>query len=389
MSRAMIAACLRETGLNDSRLARLHREESRLLAELAEAADADQKLIEDDLRDCRAKLKAAAAGGSMWFWLDRLRDHPLAAQFFEREQGQFQRAAEWDQVKWEANRDSVRRQLDAVLAREFAVPVPSILSLEATGLGEIVYPGLEEIPIPESVVGRMPSSAAADAIAKAWPQLLASLCDTVRMNRCVSLGNKDMDRSASYFPVGKWMSLNTSGQQLASFLPGRPGPNRRTRFIGSVLGAAGSEPGPAGLLTAFVLEAAFEQLQQGAQIGNLAWLEPGSRQVSGRVVVEAFRIRLFELSLRSAHQVFQCPRTGIVWPRSVLGCAPIRGSDGGLVSVDQAQLDAIPGSRAPAELTKTRRPSASGCGRTSTPPSFRLRRTGGSRTCSAKASETY
>lgn len=341
MGRAMIADCLRDAGLSDAKLARLKRAEKRLLSELEEAEGDDRKLIEQELAACRAELAAASEGGGMGFWLTQLKGHPLVAEFFERERGQFQKAADWGQEQWEANRETVRKHLDAVLAREFAVPVPNILSLETTGIGEVVYPGLGALRLPEQLAGLMPNAQVRDTLEQAWPGILGGLCDTVRMNRCVTLGGDDLDRSASYFPVGAWMSLATSGRSLSSFLPARAGATRRTRFASSVLRAAGVEAAAAEALATPLLEAAFAQFAECAREGRLPWLEHGERS-AGAAATDSFRIRFFALGLRASGDVHRCPDTGTIWPRAVLGCAPIRGSKGGLLSVAQDELDRHP-----------------------------------------------
>jgi hypothetical protein len=342
MSRAMIADCLRDATLNDTKLQRLKRTEERLLAELQDATGAERKLAEQELAECRVAITAASAGGTMRFWLVQMKEHPLTTQFFDRERGQFHKASDWSQERWEENRDSIRKRLDAILAREFAVPVPSILSLETTGLGEVVFPGLADLKVPDGLAGLLPDPAVAQAVADAWPDLLACLCDTIRMNRCVTFGNEDLDRLASYYPVGTWMSLGSSSHALSSFLPARPGATRRTRFVGAVLRAAGTAATGAETLTLPLLEAAFGQLLECARGRSLPWLEFGERQGGTRTIVDAVRIRFFDLSLRVPQEVNQCPRTGIVWPRAALGCAPIRGSGGGLVRVGQDDLDLNP-----------------------------------------------
>ena len=342
MSRTVVADSLRDAAMSDAKLARLKRQERKLLDELDELEGEERTLAEEELATCRAGLKVASAGGSMRFWSEQLKKHRLLAEFFDREGGQKHKAADWTQETWEKNRASVRRKVDTLLAREFAVPVPSILSLETTGLGEVVFPGLEALTLPGRLAGVLPGQPVLDALSAAWPGMLAGLLDTVRMNRCITLDDDDLDRSASYYPVGTWMSLANSGPFLASFLPARPGGTRRTRFASAVLCAAGVEREAAAELATHVLDSAFRQLVARAREGALPWLEVGDRGVGNRAVVEAVRIRFFELALCATREAYRCPRTGTVWPRAVLGCAPIRGSVGGLVRVGEEELDRHP-----------------------------------------------
>ncbi|PWS37130.1 hypothetical protein DFH01_09690 [Falsiroseomonas bella] len=342
MARAMIADRLREGAVNEARLNRLRRRERELVEELAEAQGAEREAIEYDLARCRGELSAALAGGKMEFWLDQLRRHPLVAQLFDREKGQVHQAGSWDQSAWDANTESVRRRLNAVLAREFAIPLPAGLGLETVGLAEIVYPGLEGMELPEALSGQLPSQEVREVLEAAWSGVLTGLCDTLRMNRCVTFGDEEMDRSAAFFPVGPWMSLSASGPYLFSFLPGRTGATRRTQFAAAVLRAAGCNEAIAEAKVIPLLEAAFGQLVRAARDGTLPWLEVADRQVAGRTSAEAIRVSFFGLSLRAPLNVYRCPRTGNVWPRAVLGCAPIRGSQGGMESISQDEVDQHP-----------------------------------------------
>jgi DEAD/DEAH box helicase domain-containing protein len=341
MGRAMIADCLRRSTVNEAQLSRLKRREAQLIEEVAGSDGDERALAEQELAECRSKMKGSSAGGTMQFWSAQLKAHPLVAEFFDREKGQFHKAGEWDQEKWEANRDNVGQRVDGILGREFAVPVPSISSLETTGLAEVVYPGLDGLEVPGGFLGILPNAEVLQGLTEAWPGALAGLCDTMRMNRCITFGDDELDRSASYYPVGTWIALAMSGGRLASFLPGRPGPTRRTRFACALLKASGAVATVAEELSPQLLEAAFRQLAMGARDRTLPWLEIKDIGV-GRSVVEGLRISFGGLALRAPAQVFRCPWTGTIWPRSILGCAPIRGSRGGMVPISQDELDHHP-----------------------------------------------
>jgi ATP-dependent helicase YprA (DUF1998 family) len=342
MCRAAIADCLREGAVNEARLRRLRRQESQLAAELEDAEGDEREAIRIELERCRADLRAALSGGDMAFWLERLKSHPLVAELFDRERGQGHKADDWGDDAWDANREGARRRLRAVLAREFAVPFPSGLGLETVGLAEIVYPGLEELRLPDAVAGRLPSADSRQALTAAWPGVLAGLLDTVRLSRCITFDEEELDRSAANYPVGRWMALSATGPNLSAFLPSRSGASRRSLFVSDVLRAAGCGEAEAAVLEGPLLEAAYAQLVGSARDRTLAWLEVGDRQSEGRATAEALRIRFFGLSLRSPLQVFRCPRTGNVWPRTVLGCAPVRGSRGGMEPITQDELDGHP-----------------------------------------------
>jgi Lhr-like helicase len=338
MGRAMIADCLRAASVNDVMRARLLRKEKELTRELSEVDASERAFVEQELAKVKADIKAAEAGGAMAFWSKQIQQHKLVFQFFDRESGQSHKSSTWDQEQWEINRSRVRKKVDDILAREFAVPVAAIPGLETIGLVEVMFPGLEDLRLPGKLAGLLPDPKVLTALSDAWPAVLVGLCDTIRMDRCITLDDETRDRTASFYPIGKWMSLATSGQSLASFLPGRPGETRRTRFAAAILRAAGMDHAASAAMTNTLLEEAFKQLLMCAKNQNLNWLVHGERQGSGKIVVDAFRIRFSNLGLRSPPSVFQCPCTGTVWPRAVLGCAPIRGSIGGLVPVTPEDL---------------------------------------------------
>jgi hypothetical protein len=342
MARAMIADCLRDASLSSAVIRRLERDERRLLDELETAEGAERAIIQDELRECRSKLRSASVGNSMDFWLKRLREHPLSGQFFDRERGQFHRSSDWGQKAWEENRNAVAKsRIETILGREFAVPVSSILSLETTGLGEVVYPGLETLQLPHSLLGALPDASTGLLLKAAWAEILACLADTIRMDRCVTFGDDELDRSVSYYPVGSWISLATNAPRLRSFVPTRR-ETRRGRFAAAVLRACGIDEATADQSSAHLLDAAFQQLVEATTAGDLPWLEQGSRQGSSHVVVDALRIKFRALALRMPGRVYLCPKTGTIWPRAVYGCAPIRGQGYGLVQVGQDELDRHP-----------------------------------------------
>ena len=275
-------------------------------------------------------------------WVNRLKRHPRIAELFDREGAQGHRADGWSQEEWATNTAGVRRRLDAVLARELGVPTLFAVNLETVGLAEVVYPGLDQMVMPQEIKALVHGHEGADQISAAWPGFLAGVLDTVRIARCITFGSDELDLSAANYPVGKWMSQSTSGGFLVSAMPPRRTPTRRGQFAWAVLVAAGVPTPLADAIHLQMLEAAFLQLVNAARDQALPWLEYDERQAGARVSVPAIRVCFFGLGLRFPRQVYQCSVTGAVWPRSVLGCAPVGGRGRTFVPVDQSALDASP-----------------------------------------------
>lgn len=343
MCRSIIAATLLEERNSGRILARIRLEIRRAQEDLeAEGDTAEREILGERVAELQARLRAAEAGGQMDDWLRRLRANPRVAEIFSRETGTAHQSDTWSQEEWESNTDAVKRRLDAVLAREFGVPVFGALNLETIGLAEVVYPGIDALAMPNGLRVRLPDQATTECLSEAWPRFLAGALDMVRLSRCVTFGSAELDIAAAMFPVGKWMSLDASGPFLASMLPSTARDTRRARFARSVLEAAGCSPEAAGLLHLLVLEEAFRQLLDAAASQALPWLEQEDRQSGPRMAVPAIRVRFFGLGLRPPQEVFRCRVTGAVWPRAVLGCAPVRGVSGTFEIASQDDLDAHP-----------------------------------------------
>ena len=343
MCRSIIAATLHEARNADRVVARIRLEISRAQEDLEAEDDPEERgILQERLDELQARLRAAEAGGQMDDWLRRLRSNPRVAEIFSRETGVTHKLDTWNQEAWERNAAEVRRRLDVVLAREFGVPSPATLNLETIGLAEVVYPSIDSLPMPAALRVRLPDGETAHRLEEAWPRFLAGMLDMVRLSRCVTFGSAELDISASVFPVGKWMSLNATGPFLVSMLPGSARDTRRVRFARGVLQAAGCSPEAAEELHLLALEVAFNQLLDAAASQTLPWLEQEDRQSGPQVAVPAIRVRFFGLSLRPPREVFRCRVTGAVWPRAVLGCAPIRGVTGTFEPVTQEELDAHP-----------------------------------------------
>ena len=136
--------------------------------------------------------------------------------------------------------------------------------------------------------------------------------------------------------AGKWCAKDKShGSWLVSFRGATPRMARR-RFTARVLERCGLSAVEAEQVAPALLEAAFEQLRAGAGT-PYHWLETEARQCQGGAT-PGIRVVIQNLGLRRCQRIYRCERTGQIWPREVLGCAPGAGCDS-LVQVDGSTLD--------------------------------------------------
>jgi len=251
--------------------------------------------------------------------------------------------SEWRQEQWKDNRKSVAAHAEALIAQELDNPLRTAVSTEAAGLLELVYPGLAELPLPPSFAGRLPSDEIRHKLAAAWPDVLAALMDTLRADRSVDwskeeIGRKWNEESPLY---GRWCTRSRNGWTARRFIGdgSRPSDTLQLRlwFAKTLLSAAGCPDSYSSQL----LESAFNQLYESAGTQKLSWLRCELHEVGRDESDQAIQILLDKLRLRVPVKLYRCPDTGTLWPRTILGWAPLRGCLGHLreISRDEADSD--------------------------------------------------
>jgi Lhr-like helicase len=311
---------------------------------------------ENDLRLRQQELRSHCSGGTMASWAQAIGNSGIAAEILDIETGQKHAAREelpdgkvreWSQRDWERNWDRIKDQAVVLLAREFATPSWRANSTETLGLAEITYPGLDSVPPPAEFLGTLPDELARAAVAEYWSMILLALCDTLRVDGAITLGNDDADRNyeSGGVPLGRWASRSDTGPGLIRFVGETP-EQRRRRFIAAVLRAAGYSLPDLEQVASQLLGAAFDALiLRATPLGQqtlgdqFTWLQRHERQNGDGVPQAAIRIVFTELGLRRTPELFRCQKTGHIWPRSVAGCAPEVGCERTLEPVTDDLLD--------------------------------------------------
>lgn len=249
--------------------------------------------------------------------------------------------SEWRQELWKDNRRIVAAHTEALIAQELDNPLRTAVSTEAAGLLEIVYPGLKELPLPASFAGRLPNDTVRNNLATVWPDVLAALMDTLRADRAVDWSKEEIGRTWNQeSPLyGRWSTRSKNGWTARRFI----GDDSRSKdtlqlrlwFAKTVLAAVGCPDSYSSQL----LEAAFSQLYKGAETQQIIWLRCELHEVGRNESDHAIQILLDKLRLRLPPKLYRCPDTGTLWPRSILGWAPLRGCLGHLQEVSHGDAD--------------------------------------------------
>jgi len=318
---------------------------SRKIARSDEDAN-DPELDESDRARARREAKALTeqlsaleSGIPFTEFALAMGDNPRIAEVLDRGLGE--KHSELLQETWKANRKKVASHTEALLAEELDKPLRTAISVEATGLVELVYPGLSGLSLPGSFHGA-PTDDARERLAGVWPEFLASLLDTLRADRAVAWSKEEPgrtwnDESPLY---ARWSTRSKNGWAARRFIGDdtrrRDSLQLRLWFAGRVLAAAGCGEGH----SAALLETAFDQLCDGARSLRFPWLRSESHQVARNDQTDlAIQVLIDKLMIREPGKLYRCPATGTLWPRNVLGWAPLRGCRGELREVSQAEVN--------------------------------------------------
>lgn len=347
--RAIIAQSLAGTPVADIETIEMAQQD---LDDVERALSAVEKLTESQrdrlLRkrgDLLKEISSYNVGGSVQDWVTKLERHSLIYEMLDLDHGQSHQGSTWSLETWEANAKRVRQSVYELLAQELVRTSRNNRSAETLGFAEVTYPNLCSIPLPAEVSGHMPSLRGATALSAAWPTLLAATLDTLRSDGAITLGVDNLDRSymSGRVPLGRWCAMSTTGDSYVVNFVGQTARHRRRQFVKNVLIQCGVEE-PSDELVILVLESAFTVLQKRAQgselpeVSRLSWLEKKEHMVNGRAV-ECIRIDFSQLCIRRPHALYRCSKTGHIFNRSVLGCAPDSPMPGALLPVTASALE--------------------------------------------------
>ncbi|MBI3303574.1 MAG: DEAD/DEAH box helicase [Deltaproteobacteria bacterium] len=312
---------------------------------------AQRQFLEQQVRQYQQQLSAFTAGGSIDTWAEALSRQEILAEVLDVETAIGHSTVQWSQQVWERNRERVRQRARIFLAREFASPIRRANSAETFGLAEVTYPGLDTVEAPRELLGKLPNEEARQRLRSYWSALLHALCDTLRTDRAITLGSDEEDNAYPLGGVslGAWCAEREERGSLLVRFVGETVRQRRRWFATAVLRTCRLPEKDAEQGAPELLRAAFRQLLDRAvpvgrnpESGSFPWLQRSERQTRQGPPADALRLVFAELGLQRPAELFQCERTGHVWCRSVLGCAPEFGCVGTLKQVTEKELDRDP-----------------------------------------------
>lgn len=299
-----------------------------------------RQALEASAQSLRGRLEELRGGVTIRQLSESLSRYPEICQIYEPVAAEQHQVESWTDRSLDFHHQQVvaNHALDLRLAEELAVPLrDTFFLLEACGLAEVVYPGLSSLPPPEELWAVLPRPCR-QQLEPLWGELLACLLDTLRLDRAITLGDPMADRDfrSGRAPLGSWVTL-------ADFC-GRQSRHRRRRFVAEILTRSGADEERAEEVLGAIFQQLFGAGQQSSSLGGygqrqgFAWLEANPAHRAGSEPEKALRIAFVALQVRSPARRFLCQRTGRLYPRAPLGCAPAPGSLGSLVAVTVEEL---------------------------------------------------
>jgi DEAD/DEAH box helicase domain-containing protein len=339
--RAAVAETVQRAGASSGVLDFLRSELSSRQARLA-AGGLDRSLeiyLGHEITELEQRIQNQSAGGSLAYWQQQLAASTRLAEFFDPGSAQRHDARTWSQTAWEANLRHIQEHVSGLLGRELARQArwPDI-SLETTGLIEVVYPGLELIEAPGSLLGRLPTEAMREQLRQVWRDMVAFVLDELRTLGAVTLGSAEEDDSYQFGGafIGKWVSLENRYRSDLFPLLSVAERSRIHIFVTTVMMRLGSPEAEASELARIVLTEIFHQLRTNAGQA-LPWLRMDERDTGTGAAATGLRVDFRGLALRKPLTLFRCSRSGEVRPRHVLGCSP-GARNAALVPVTESEL---------------------------------------------------
>ena len=302
---------------------------------------ADREVARLKAADLRNQLATSTSGIPFTDFAHSLAADPHVSELLDRELAETH--ANWRQQHWIDNRRSVAEHAEALIAQELDNPLRTAVSTEAVGLLELVYPGLESLPLPANFAGQLPNDDIRKTLAATWPDILAALLDTLRADRAVDWSREEPARrwNGESPLYARWSTRSKNGWTARRFVgdDSRSKDNLQVRlwFAQTVLAMVGCPESFASKL----LESAFDQLDEGADNQQLPWLQCRNHEVGHGETDRAVQILLDRLRLRLPAKLYRCPTTGTLWPCTVLGWAPLKSCLGHIreITFDEADKD--------------------------------------------------
>ena len=300
--------------------------------------------FEGKLEQKKTEKQQAVSGTPLSDFARHVCENNRIAQILDRGTSETHKANDWKQLAWKDNCKQIKQRAEALVASELNRPLPTQVSLESIGLVEVAYPGIEQVPTPAEIFGILPTNEVRQHLEEAWPRYLAALLDTLRLDGAAGWSEGDVHDRHKWegdSPLhDRWAARDGSGWGAIRFA-GSTDRQLRRWFTVRVLEAAGCPDEKLYTLGSDLLQGAFDELYRAAANGTIEWLDREDHQLDVNKSQPAIKILFDKLVVRKPERHFHCPDSLTVWPRKVLGWAPLKGCRGNLEPIENKEVDKL------------------------------------------------
>lgn len=298
-----------------------------------------QQRFTEELERKRKELEKATAGMAFQNFCNSVGKRPEIKEILHRDSGERHQTKFYDQRSWEDNNKATSKHIEGLVASEFDRPLRTSVSLEAVGLIEIAYPGINDLGISPQLEAELPR-AVRDQLDKSWSEVLSLLLDSLRADHCMGWSEETENRKwLGQSPLdGRWATRVKGGWDARAFV-GATARQQRRKFASQVLRVAGCHENSLDRLSEMLLQSAFDQLYADAET-RFDWLRRKEHHQTGPDAADrAILILLDRLAVRRPEKLYRCAQTGTIWTHSALGWTWMDGCRGNLKSISPQELD--------------------------------------------------
>ena len=321
------------------------RDMQRRLNELRPDETQRRSRLERSVKEKKEERQQASSGTPFSDFARDVSKNPRIAQILDRDTSEGHKAEKWKQLIWKENCQMVQERAEALVAAELNRPLPTRVSLESVGLVETTYPELDRVPAPAAILGRLPAGLRQD-LEEIWQPYLAALLDTLRFAGASGWSEKGGPHEKHKWEgdsplLDRWAARDGSGWGAVRFV-GSTDRQLRRWFTAKVLEKADCPKAKLHSLSADFLQGAFNALSRASAEGTLSWLAWENHQLDADTAQPAVKILFDKLAIRKPEKHFHCPDSLTVWPRTILGWAPLKGCRGNLKPIGDREVNELP-----------------------------------------------
>lgn len=295
--------------------------------------------ITGELAQAKRKLEEVTVGVSFPNFCTHVAQRPEIKEILHRDSGERHQAKSYDQRSWDANNKATIKHIQGLVASEFDRPLRTSVSLEAVGLIEIAFHGINDLGIPPQLEAEIPREVR-EKLDTSWSEILSLLLDSLRADHCMGWSAETENREwLGQSPLdGRWATRTRGGWDARAFV-GATARQQRRKFASQVLRVAGCAEKNLDRLSEMLLQSAFDQLYGVAET-RFDWLKRKEHHQTGPDAADrAILILLDRLAIRRPEKLYRCAQTGTIWTHSALGWTWINGCRGNLQPISSQELD--------------------------------------------------